>query len=704
MFSFSAFSSFFKPKVSLNTQNSGSNINSVRTQPPGLNVGPIKNNSTETGEKTDRLMLSNINLECVSPVSKHTGIQAAPPHRQVVLDELQFNIGELSSDGVVESYLKRIIHDSSDHSLTVPELRTAIKVFNTTLSDITPTVEALVGILQPGSMVMNTNEYIVFVNVEGKLEFNSKRIIDQNTEVDKVKMMKFLCENGVSASDDETSLNEKIRALSQTSEYVDLMSPLRNGSAVLVTPSFTVSVNESESGMKQLVIHRNGINFAPLDFRNKDIPTFTSQQIQDLIRFFESHIESTRYNQFVSTMHVLESASQKDVSFRDASHSFLPDIKDLIRRYKGGGCKDLAQDWKNCLKKIGINSYIIGQRNEGLEKFPGNNGQQKICWKELIEYSEGVTHADLIVPYRDEDGQEHILQFKTGMGKDANLHLKQDERGRIDYANPLGDYKIEYKKNPTHVDIYNGFDDGVKLLRMKMYTLDPESEGEILNPKVTSYRASKFKTSIFLHKHGTPKLEMLGIDLLNGEIFINSEGSRSSRFDLSMSEPDNKPKKIVINYRQILKDPDKEVQIYSKDGSSMSMTNKEYLLRFIATVASEFDMDGISDLRTSITDDMPVNLLMLLEHEREYIEDVLLSPAASYVETKELRDNVDSVLKSQNAASLDSSIKAELESLFNDAYKLVVQDRPDDANKIYSHILDYVNSSTSHGTVGDKRS
>ncbi|NBV83138.1 hypothetical protein EBR57_03330 [bacterium] len=186
--------------------------------------------------------------------------------------------------------------------------------------------------------------------------------------------------------------------------------------------------------------------------------------------------------------------------------------------------------------------------------------------------------------------------------------------------------------DPKFFKPYDSLETALVALKASKYNVD-ESGGEILNRELGILKKTAVRSTLFFHRTGDMSAEeLMGIDLLNGTLFLNTNASAVS--ELPYLGPGTKPVKISLNFKDALATPDATVTATVIEGGSpvqKTLTNAQYALLFADKLCDEFAIPPAA------RDD----LLHLMSNRIDYIQQVLLPPAETLIRAQTKREEVE---------------------------------------------------------------
>jgi len=525
--------------------------------------------------------------------------------------------------------------------LRVRDLETAVVKWNETYRG-----EAI----PPGTLVLGLEDAAyVYAGLDGVLQVATPRPEEPSGDIlARIEILAELGRRGVSVKDSVFDVSLKIEGLT-----VAVSEPLaRLRDSVFATKSILletrhVVVFESDGGV---FVVPNEIDYAPIEIPPEN-RSLSKEKIEDLFVLNKLFAGEIRYSQFAGPLSLLAHARLTGERFRETRATYLPEVSELLAA--GGDCMEMSVALQSKIQsELGITSLIVGQCNDGNIKIsnPVSHAPQDMPWPKGLDYVCGVTHMDLLIPYTDDAGAEMAVHLITGMGVDD-----------------------KYVEGPMP------FSDMMTHLEKRKFTVN---HGHITNPGWVIAQKSSIKGNIKLHQPDMSEKKLMGMDFIQGTIYLNRKASETSDVPMPPGYRDagSEPVRISVCYRDLLKDPDRMITLeFLRDGGPVheAISHRDYLTLLVTKLSDEF----------ALPKETAADILMMMDTDVEYIQDVLRPPARYLVEIEPMRK---SVMDQMSRLPADFSQRLALNRLFAQAGRLIMEGKPADAEKCYQNILDRI--------------
>lgn len=341
--------------------------------------------------------------------------------------------------------------------------------------------------------------------------------------------------------------------------------------------------------------------FRPLK-SSDETPVLSAENVANVKSVFRSVNNTAGFNRMASPLAFIRfyrdlKEMDSSVTLKDAFAIFRADGALIHRTYGGGDCITISQEISRQAFQQTPNLAldIIAQYNETLAKFndPILKGF-KLLMKEALR--DESTHADLLLAAKDTEGKYFWLHMITG-------HAVTDEKTFEE---------IQELKTTIKLDSYK----------------HPRAKGEVVavaNPEYLHKLQIRMRPVLYVKKTIDAE-EVFGVDLINGDIFLNTAASETQTlFAVRSGE------QVSMSFRTILSSAQEREKTTTldfcdpetKDVKRVELSQLEGLYIFIAYVQKAFNLPEA----------FVADTLFLLSNAEEYCRDILFPPIQVIIES-----------------------------------------------------------------------
>ncbi len=389
-------------------------------------------------------------------------------------------------------------------------------------------------------------------------------------------------------------------------------------------------------------------------------------QVEQLKDVFKDVYEGTPYNNMSPMLEFVKffkeaKESNPNLTLHQAYLAFNPSPEELFDKYQSGDCVIVAGKVHAAFQHMGVEAGVVGQfTRPPWADPPIPNNREGPAWPHYDKVTENVHHCAIALKYTSRSGEEKGL-----------------------YMDPLFGSGEEIKE----VDSYDDRNHGMKTL-IAIDSRDTSENITNVGHILKMQMAGKTKMNL-MGKAGMSQI--CGIDLLNGNIYLNGEGAKglkglplgaNGRFSIKLED---------------LKDPQATGNYIIVEGEAVQMSHREALEKF-AEVAKD---------RFQLPDDFVGNMIVLAENAEEIVKTVLLPPAQTAKDTLKEANGAFAALKSVEPKSYEYARLAsrndtpedikkmakeyqakftKMNAEFSKLQKAIVQDKPDDVRMLATEI------------------
>lgn len=408
------------------------------------------------------------------------------------------------------------------------------------------------------------------------------------------------------------------------------------------------------------------LTLAPLDRKmttpilvQKKHMNLDKSKIDEIKNMYRKVVSNKPYNNLAPMLELMgffhEMKEQNpEITLKEAYQAFNPSVSEIYDKYQSGDCVILAGKFQDSVKGLGLELGVVGQYTgpqwaQPPVPNPSGNFQE---WRAYDKQTENVHHCAAAFRYQDQNKQEKVMYFDTftQLAMANGEDIQEGENWENMKEKYIGGSSRDTSENITNVD-------------------------HILKMQIAG------KTKMLLSGDGK-MTQLLGLDLLRGNLYLNSEGAKdlkglplasNGRFSISL---------------QNLRNP-QEKGIYFINGLSEQITHQEALRRFFLLAKDRFHLP----------DDFEEKLMILAQNEDEIINHILLSPTvtakatlrestAAYEMIREINTKSENFrLRIQKETDLPSEIKnlmrtyvdkqKQIEKQFNQLQQAIIDDKPE---------------------------
>ena len=299
------------------------------------------------------------------------------------------------------------------------------------------------------------------------------------------------------------------------------------------------------------------------------------------IRQIYDEVCSTKYsrmNPHLQLMEAFREAKRDDpsVTLSEVFDSFHFDGNTAVKQGDRGDCLSLTARLMEKLGELGINARIIGQYSENLTMQMVARNPVEVGDRD--QQTGGLTHSDIMIPYRTDSGEDRVLLIEPGLGATDDHFF---DKSATEFLSAFGRSK-------------KGSGDGGNVDLAKV---NREAMGYLTNLQMKNTDETTPDTD----RH------MFGVDLIGGTVYLNGNSSKAYE-GVRLAEGGA----VSFNYRDIMANPDATVDMKLPNGSggfdTVTMTKLEALTMFLEAVATDYGQpEGFVE-----------NMLTLFQHEADF--------------------------------------------------------------------------------------
>jgi hypothetical protein len=310
----------------------------------------------------------------------------------------------------------------------------------------------------------------------------------------------------------------------------------------------------------------------------------TQENIQKIKSLYTSLADGCPYNNASPLLEFMKffkeaKSSNPSLALKDAFTSFNPDPVAIFDKYQGGTCATLSAKVGHALTQSGYQSSHVGLTTENSwNMLPLINDTSRIGipWDQQMSDCDYISHVRTIVKFETDQHEQGALVLEAGFEMDRILEYTSDQTSSAWQKLEDENFTTEFKA---------------------ITTLD-----SLLKKRI------KANFKVIIAQPHQPR-SLLGIDLLQGAIFLSSQGMK----DLT-DLPLNAEGLLSISMQGLQNE--QEGGIYFVNGQERSLTHRQAFHQLCQIVQERFQLPQ----------DFEENVLTLAENINELFSTVSIEP------------------------------------------------------------------------------